>query len=91
MKEKYSNSKPEVIIAIGGGKVIDTAKCVKLVLDNTDIDFTNMHKIQYGRINEIKLVAIPTTPSTGSEANAVAVITDINGTKTRVTSQKSKT
>jgi len=82
LKEKYVNSKPDAIIAIGGGKVIDTAKIVKLVLDNPGIDFSIMHKSQFSEKNEIKLVAIPTTPSTGSEANAVAVITDSRGIKT---------
>ncbi len=82
LKEKYLNSKPEAIIAIGGGKVIDTAKVVKLILDNPNIDFSIMHKSQFSEKNEIKLVAIPTTPSTGSEANAVAVITNNKGFKT---------
>ncbi|MFX1399583.1 MAG: iron-containing alcohol dehydrogenase [Promethearchaeota archaeon] len=79
--EKYSSSKPDAIVAIGGGKVIDTAKCIKLMLNNPDIDFTNVHKIQYSGGNEIKLVAIPTTPSTGSEANGSSVITNNNGFK----------
>ncbi len=82
LKEKYLHSKPEAIIAIGGGKVIDTAKCLKLVLNNPSIDFSNMHKLQFSEVNEIKLVAVPTTPSTGSEANSVAVITDRRGVKT---------
>ncbi|MFX1451507.1 MAG: iron-containing alcohol dehydrogenase family protein [Promethearchaeota archaeon] len=81
LREKYLDSKPEVIIAIGGGKVIDTTKCLKFLLNNPHIPVEEMIKKQFSDNNEIKLVAIPTTPSTGSEANWVAVITDNQGKK----------
>lgn len=81
LREKYINDKPEVIIAIGGGKVIDMAKCLRFLLNNVDVDISKMHEIRFSENNEIKLVAVPTTPSTGSEANAAAVITLDNGIK----------
>ncbi|MFX1237590.1 MAG: iron-containing alcohol dehydrogenase family protein [Promethearchaeota archaeon] len=81
LREKYINDKPEVIIAIGGGKVIDTAKCVRFLLNNPSVQLSEMHEIQFSNNNDIKFVAVPTTPSTGSEANAASVITFPNGAK----------
>jgi len=81
LKDKYLNDIPDVIVAIGGGKVIDTAKCLRFMLNNPTVEFSVLHKVQFSENNDIKLIAVPTTPSTGSEANAVAVITFEDGTK----------
>lgn len=61
----------ESIIAVGGGSTMDVAKCIKL--------FSNLDKnINYLRQpiipNDIKLLAVPTTAGTGSEATRFAVI-----------------
>jgi alcohol dehydrogenase len=65
----------EVIVAIGGGSVIDTAKLLALLLSHsgTLADY-------YGE-NEVPgpclpVVAVPTTAGTGSEVSPVAVLTD---------------
>lgn len=60
-----------LIAAVGGGSAMDVAKCVKL--------FANMDgKQNYLRQeivpNNIKLLAVPTTAGTGSEATRYAVI-----------------
>ncbi|MCP4764326.1 MAG: iron-containing alcohol dehydrogenase [archaeon] len=82
LREKYQNSKLEAIIAIGGGSIIDPAKILRVLLDHPEKSFEDLKNDQFLNKNEIKLVVIPTTPSTGSEATSTAVITDKDGIKT---------
>ncbi len=61
----------DTIVAVGGGSAMDVAKCIKL--------FSNMNpKLHYleQKIvpNSVRLLAIPTTAGTGSEATRYAVI-----------------
>lgn len=81
LKKKYLEDKPAVIIAIGGGKVLDAAKVLRVLLDNPDLTFEDLESNQFCENCLTKLIAIPTTPSTGSEANSIAVIIDTNGNK----------
>lgn len=69
------------IIAVGGGSAIDIAKCIKLYSNmNPNGNYLNQVIIP----NEVKLLAIPTTAGTGSEATRFAVIY-YNGKKQSVT------
>lgn len=64
IKSKYESIKshlPSLIVAIGGGMVIDTAKTIIF------------HSIQDGRVGS-ELIAIPTTAGSGSEATPFAVV-----------------
>lgn len=67
----FLQTKCEMIVAIGGGSAIDVAKCIKLY-SNMDSNINYLHQ----RIipNDIKLLAMPTTAGTGSEATRYAVI-----------------
>lgn len=60
----YMRCRPDVVVAYGGGSVIDTAKA--------------MHKttLVAGEAARHGLVAIPTTSGSGSEVTSFAVITD---------------
>jgi alcohol dehydrogenase class IV len=76
-KEKCINYAPELIIALGGGSVIDTAKVIwamyeypNYVLD--DINFNNPELFNFA--NKAKFIAIPTTSGTGSETTWAAII-----------------
>ncbi len=81
--EAYKKSGGDVLIAIGGGSVIDTAKGINVVTtlggDYHDYQGFGLITQQLG-----PLVAIPTTAGTGSEATAYAVIRD-DATETKQT------
>lgn len=68
---------PEVIVALGGGSVIDTAK----VLAASGGDFAQVrHFLETGKGGEqlgaIPIIAIPTTAGTGSEVTCWATVWD---------------
>lgn len=62
--QKMLSYNPEAVIAVGGGSAIDSAKAIK--------DFA----VKIGNLEDIRLIAIPTTSGTGSEVTAFAVISD---------------
>lgn len=67
---------PDVILAIGGGAVIDYAKIASII---DDMEFTNLKKklLSYTKIGKTKvypLIAIPTTAGSGAEVTSNAVI-----------------
>lgn len=67
----FRSAQCDSIIAVGGGSAIDVAKCIKLYL-NVDISINYMK--QKIVPNNIRLLAVPTTAGTGSEATHYAVI-----------------
>lgn len=84
--EVINNFKPDVIIAIGGGSVMDAAKGMWLFYEHPDADIEGL-KLKFMDIRKrtykfpklgqkAKMVAIPTTSGTGSEVTSFAVITD---------------
>jgi acetaldehyde dehydrogenase/alcohol dehydrogenase len=85
-------AKPDTIIALGGGSVMDAAKIMRLFYDAPDlkvadvaVNFLDFRQ----RINTFptdvhtQLVAIPTTSGTGSEVTPFAVFKD-NETHTKI-------
>lgn len=69
----------EVIIAIGGGSVLDTAKVLKLEFENAkqlDEILVGKRKMEF---SEITFVAVPTTCGTGSEATSIAIVENLAG------------
>lgn len=69
------DAQPDLIIAIGGGSVIDLAKSVRVLAAQIgsprDIVVSNGHGIER---RGVPLVAIPTTSGTGSEVTHFAVV-----------------
>lgn len=72
----------DAVLAIGGGSVIDTGKCIKLFGPYEQISSEDL-KGPFEE-NNIPLIAIPTTAGSGSEATHFAVIY-VNGNKISVT------
>jgi alcohol dehydrogenase class IV len=69
---------PDVIIAIGGGSVIDGAKAAWIQYAQPEItDLGMVHPVKpLGLRSKAILVAVPTTSGTGSECTAVSVVHD---------------
>jgi alcohol dehydrogenase len=66
---------PDVIVAVGGGSVIDLAKVTALLLAHGG-RLADYYAVQSVPGPIVPLIALPTTAGTGSEATPVAVITD---------------
>jgi alcohol dehydrogenase class IV len=64
-----------VIVAVGGGSAIDTAKVIAALAMN-DVPMRNFMGYHNVPRAGLPLIAIPTTAGTGSEATRAAVITD---------------
>lgn len=67
----FQQRKCDMIIAVGGGSAMDVAKCIKLYCNmDSDINYLRQTIIP----NDVKLMVVPTTAGTGSEATKFAVI-----------------
>ncbi|MCS7087435.1 MAG: iron-containing alcohol dehydrogenase [Thermoflexales bacterium] len=67
---------PQWIIAIGGGSVIDAAKAMWVLYENPDLDLEALAPMTPIVLRQrARLIAIPTTAGTGSEATWAFVIT----------------
>ena len=68
--------KPELIIGIGGGSALDTAKGAYFLNGQPTMKLTEVqYYVDYGLSAKSKLVLIPTTSGTGSESSAGCVFT----------------
>lgn len=72
---------PEVIVAFGGGSVIDTAKALAVSFG----DFSNVLAVLQGRGAQVPkatpIIAVPTTSGTGSEVTCWATMWDTDAGK----------
>ena len=69
------NTRPEAVVAIGGGSVLDTAKIVAAALTSPgDVrDFLGTDRVPRPAA---PLIAIPATSGTGSEVTNISILTD---------------
>lgn len=85
LQAKYRLYNINLIIAIGGGSVIDTGKALSVMLVNDNSIENFLEGIGSQKVNgqKIKCITIPTTAGTGSEVTANAVISKVglNGFK----------
>ena len=65
----------DMLVAVGGGSVIDTAKAVNIVL-TAGGDLRDYQGVQVLTAPLFPLVVIPTTVGTGSEVTSIAVVLD---------------
>ena len=80
-KEKCLSYKPDLIVALGGGSVIDTAKGVWAMYEFPEFGIDDLHlfnKDLYELGKKAKLIAIPTTSGTGADSTYCAIISRYN-------------
>jgi alcohol dehydrogenase class IV len=79
-REQFLQKQYDLIIAVGGGSVLDMAKLIKYSLINkfSFLDYRPQEELVNSK--NIPLIAIPTTSGSGSEATQFAVLY-INGVK----------
>jgi len=71
-----SDFEPQLILAVGGGSVIDAAKSIWVKYENPDFNLEELSPFVWlGLGKKTKLAAIPTTSGTGSEATIGVVLT----------------
>ena len=76
-REQCLNYSPDVIIALGGGSVMDTAKVVWVLYEFPEFNLDDIHAFRndlYDMGKKAKMVAIPTTSGTGAETTFITVI-----------------
>ena len=73
--KEFNNFKPDIIIAIGGGSVIDMAKLIKTLAKEKNILTTIIeNKINLKYQSKIPFIVMPTTAGSGSESTSFSVI-----------------
>ena len=78
---------PKIMIALGGGSAMDTAKLIMLFYEKPNLNINNLVAPGYVGLRKriYYLVAIPTTSGTGSETTFVAVVNDTERTPPKKT------
>lgn len=80
---------PDLIVALGGGATMDTAKVLRVFCEKPDCDWAYIAKGPIeGLPGKTELIAVPTTSGTGSECTACAIITDYEDKKTVILSKE---
>ena len=73
--DRLKSASGDVVIGVGGGSALDTAKAVAALATNpgSPLDYVGLHKV---RNRPLPTVAVPTTAGTGSEVTLWSVFTD---------------
>ncbi len=68
--------RPDWIVAIGGGSCMDAAKAMWALYERPDLSPEEISPVYRLGVRKARLVAVPTTSGTGSEATWITVLTD---------------
>jgi len=70
--------KPDLVVAVGGGSVMDVAKAMRVEYERPDLKAEEINPFisDLGLGIKAKLICIPTTSGTGAEATFAIVLTD---------------
>jgi alcohol dehydrogenase class IV len=73
--ERLHQHDGDLVVGVGGGSALDTAKAVAALATNpgSPLDYVGLHKL---KMRPLPTVAIPTTAGTGSEVSLWSVFTD---------------
>ena len=75
--EAYKASGADLVIAIGGGSAIDTAKAIAIIINNPEFgDVVSLEGVADTKKKCVDIIALPTTAGTAAEVTINYVITD---------------
>ncbi len=75
--EAFKNAEADVIVAVGGGSSMDTAKAVGIIITNPEFsDVVSLEGVADTKNKCVPIIAIPTTAGTAAEVTINYVITD---------------
>jgi alcohol dehydrogenase class IV len=77
------DNRADVIIGIGGGSPLDSAKVIAAIATNPDLDEKGLYALDFPS-KPLDIILIGTTAGTGSEVTKVAVLTNSEGLKKSV-------
>lgn len=75
-KQAIRKYQPEMVIALGGGSVLDVTKVAWFMYELPDIHLEEINIFTSYDTGRTRLIAIPTTSGTGSDVTAGVVLTD---------------
>lgn len=82
---EFATSGADVIVAIGGGSPIDTAKAIGIIATNPEFaDVVSLEGVADTKNKSIPIIALPTTAGTAAEVTINYVITDEENIKKMV-------
>ncbi len=68
---------PDLLVAFGGGSVLDTVKAIWILYEKEEMELTGVYPLEpLGLRKKAITAAIPTTSGTGSESTMAVVLTD---------------
>ena len=83
--EAYKASGAEVIVAVGGGSSIDTAKAIGIIITNPEFaDVRSLEGVAPTKNKCVPIIAVPTTAGTAAEVTINYVITDVENNRKMV-------
>ncbi|MBP2643543.1 MAG: lactaldehyde reductase [Firmicutes bacterium] len=83
--KSFKASGADVLIAIGGGSPIDTAKGIGMVANNPEFaDIVSLEGVAATKNRSVPIIAVPTTAGTAAEVTINYVITDEKSVKKMV-------
>lgn len=74
--ELAAHFQPDWFIGVGGGSPLDATKAIWALYERPDLDPTDINPLDTLGLHKAKMIAIPTTSGTGSEATWALVLTD---------------
>jgi alcohol dehydrogenase class IV len=72
--EQYNKINPDMVIAVGGGSVLDMGKMINLLANNSGNPLDYVKRLKKYTTQGKPFVAIPTTSGTGSESTHFATV-----------------
>ena len=80
LSDKYRDKSLDLVVAIGGGSVVDAGKAVSAMLTCEESVMAFLEGVGEGKIHsgeKVPFIAVPTTSGTGSEATKNAVLSRV--------------